>query len=308
MSKKIKIISAIVCASMLLAGCGRESSSTVDISNSEPSASGSAELIIEDGIVTGYTTAVGDIVIPDSVTQVGESAFELSKDITGVTISEGVTTIGSGAFERCSELEKVSFPTTLTTLGDWSFSGCWLETVELPDSVVAIYDTTFSSNRNIQVNYKGNTYGEEDLEELCKAICYNEDGLYVSEDGRLIDCFNTAEGTIVVPETVTIIDTGAFRQCDCLSEIILPEGLTEIGEEAFETCDSLTAITIPDSVTSIGANAFKYCEALMELTIPDGVTYMGDDVFDSCDDIAVTYKGITYTADNMDELYNAING
>jgi hypothetical protein len=72
-------------------------------------------------------------------------------------------------------------------------------------------------------------------------------------------------GRITFPDSLIIIDEGAFYECDNLTSIELPEGLETIGEEAFAYCPRLTQIVIPESVTEIADSAFDFHSA--DLTI-----------------------------------------
>ena len=66
-----------------------------------------AEYEIKKGILKKYNGSGGDVVIPDGVTKIGESAFEDCKDLASVVIPNGVTKIGNGAFWGCKYLTKV---------------------------------------------------------------------------------------------------------------------------------------------------------------------------------------------------------
>ena len=66
----------------------------------------------------------------------------------------------------------------------------------------------------------------------------------------------------VIPNSVTSIESNAFRDCDGLTSITIPNSVTSIGDYAFSSCENLTSITIPNSVTSIGNNAFRDCNNL----------------------------------------------
>ena len=57
------------------------------------------------------------IIIGDSVTTIGNSAFSDCSSLTSVTIPNGVTTIGDNAFENCSSLTSVTIPNSVTTIG-----------------------------------------------------------------------------------------------------------------------------------------------------------------------------------------------
>ena len=61
---------------------------------------------------------VTDLVIPDSVTSVGNNAFVYCNSLTSVTIGKGVTSIGDSAFEYCSSLTSVTIGSGVTSIGD----------------------------------------------------------------------------------------------------------------------------------------------------------------------------------------------
>ena len=73
----------------------------------------------------GCSSAVnGEIVIPNSVTSIGNSAFWDCTGLTSVTIPDSVTSIGDRAFSYCSGLTSVTIPNSVPNIGDCAFKGC----------------------------------------------------------------------------------------------------------------------------------------------------------------------------------------
>ncbi len=77
--------------------------------------------------------------------------------------------------------------------------------------------------------------------------------------------------SIVIPDTVTIIESEAFRECDCLEKVTLSKQLKIIDDEAFYSCESLAYIDLPGSLKNIGDRAFDYCKSLTTIELPDNV-------------------------------------
>ena len=74
----------------------------------------------------------------------------------------------------------------------------------------------------------------------------------------------TSLTSVVIPESVTMIDYNAFAYCTSLTSGVIPEGVTEIGFGAFDNCN-LTSVVIPASVKSIAYNAFgEHVEIIRE--------------------------------------------
>ena len=67
---------------------------------------------------------VKDLVIPNSVTSIGDLAFYDCSGLTSVTIPNSVTSIGDYAFWGCSGLTSVTIPNSVTSIGWGAFSGC----------------------------------------------------------------------------------------------------------------------------------------------------------------------------------------
>ena len=81
-------------------------------------------LTIENGIVIDCNTDVTDVVIPNSVTSIGVSAFEGCFNLKTVTIPNGVTFIGDGAFAYCKSLKSIIIPNGVTFIGYYAFAYC----------------------------------------------------------------------------------------------------------------------------------------------------------------------------------------
>lgn len=86
---------------------------------------------------------------------------------------------------------------------------------------------------------------------------------------------------VTLPDTITLIGSGAFWACG-LTNIVIPPGVTNIGPAALSQCSSLASVNIPNGVQNIGFSTFFECSNLTNITIPSGVTNIGDSAFDSC--------------------------
>ncbi len=87
---------------------------------------------------------VKDLVIPNSVTSIGQSAFRDCSGLTSVTIPGSVTSIGGDAFESCSGLTSVTIPNSVTSIGSEAFWDCsGLTSVTIPNSVTSIGNSAF---------------------------------------------------------------------------------------------------------------------------------------------------------------------
>jgi hypothetical protein len=64
------------------------------------------------------------VTIPNSVTYIGNYAFDGCSRLTSVTIPNSVTSIGYGAFAYCSSLTSVTIPSSVTSIGTYAFQSC----------------------------------------------------------------------------------------------------------------------------------------------------------------------------------------
>jgi len=90
-------------------------------------------------------------------------------------------------------------------------------------------------------------------------------------------------GHVVLPEGMTHLPDGAFRNRTTLVSVAFPRDLVSIGSKAFFGCTSLAAVILPDGLTSIGTGAFSCCSTLTTITLPlpDGLS-IGDGAFFGC--------------------------
>lgn len=191
-----------------------------------------------------------------------------------------VVEIGFWAFRENEDLKSVVIPEGITVIGADAFISCRnLRSVTLPDGLITISPSSFSSCKSLTDLTIPETV------ETIGSLAFDAAGLR----------------SIVVPNSVTLLGTGAFRSCENLESAILPENLTAIPDGLFHGCTNLSTIQIPSSVTSIKQNAFQYCRklsmvyfsnqlknieecafyecGLKEIELPEGLETIGKEAF-----------------------------
>lgn len=108
-------------------------------------------------------SALSEIVIPDTVTSIGNLAFAFS-GLLDITIPESVESIGYSAFGMCTGLKKVVIPESVTSLGDRAFANC--TRLERAEVYAQITDLQFRTFYNPVVPSAGNVYSETALTEI----------------------------------------------------------------------------------------------------------------------------------------------
>ena len=98
-----------------------------------------------DKLLVDYQGSNGDVVVPNSITQIYEYAFFNNTSLLTVTILSNITSIPDYAFAGCTGLTSITIPDSVTKIGDAAFYGCkGLTSITIPNSVTSIGSSAFS--------------------------------------------------------------------------------------------------------------------------------------------------------------------
>ena len=199
-------------------------------------------------------TNLTSVNIPDSVTSIGNYAFYGCSGMISITIPNSVTSIGNDAFSDCSGMISITIPNSVTSIGNDAFFNCTgLTSVNIPNAVTSIGYSAFYRVRHI--DYHGTATGSPWGARSMNGIT---DGDFVFSNiakDTLIAYIGTS-AAVTIPNSVISIGDNAFREYNNLTSVNIPNSVTHIGYQAFSQCYGLTSVNIPNAVTTIGSAAF----------------------------------------------------
>jgi len=196
---------------------------------------------LTDGAITSLS-ALGreqaTIVIPSSVTRIGNTVFANTANLRTVSFASGsqLTSIGNSAFQG-SALTSITLPASLTSIGSSAFfMARSLTSIHIPASVNYIGGMAFAMTDSLSTV----TFAPGSQLTTISWETFTSSGLT----------------SIALPPSITTIERHAFSATG-LTSFSIPPSVTTIGQMAFANTHYLTSITIPASVTVMESHIFS---------------------------------------------------
>lgn len=237
-----------------------------------------------------YETGISTFEMPETVTEIGDSAFYACKKMTSVAISGGVksinslvfsnctnldtvvflgeediTAIKSNAFNGCTKLANITIPKNITEIGVQAFKGCPIENVVIPDKVVTIGDSAFESNKALK--------------------------------------------TLTLSASIETIGNKAFKGCPLLETVVNPDpeacALKSLGSNVFENDTGLVSFAMPLNTKegqvktiSVGEFFFNGCTNLKSVELSASIKSL-DGIFSGCPNVEISFgEGSIYKSNS----------
>mgnify|MGYP000062660656 CR=1 FL=1 len=173
---------------------------------------------------------IHSVTIPQSVTSIGDRAFDGCSALTTLSLGEKIKTIGNCAFENCTSLTGVTIPQSVTSIGYYAFEGCTnLNPLTIKGPITSMGNYAFA----------GSTY----LTSL--TLCDD-----IQTIGNFAFLGSTSLKTVTLPKNLTSIGEYAFARCSELESITIPENVKTINPKTFADCSKLEYIILPAGLTT----------------------------------------------------------
>lgn len=290
------------------------------------------DFVIEKGITrignyafyeTGSFNKKKDLILPDTLKEIGSYAFDEMIFLENITIPEGVTKIEKNAF-YWTPLKNIVLPDSLEEIGDSAFSNCYaLESVTplLPSGLKKLGYGAFWGCSKLQSTLTipsglqqlgGNAF--YNCSEMKGSLKFPEN---INVGYSVFKNCSSLTGTVNIPGTmwagnyvhfedkppmpVMEIPFGCFEGCTGLTGVTIDEGIISIGSWSFYGCTGLDGELKIPTCCDIGSEAFKNCSSLDTLVfskrhpkndsgqyIYHYAIHIGDCAFENCSGLSGT--------------------
>ena len=241
----------------------------------------------------GTITNLEEIKLPDTITEIRDSAFEDLRALQKINIPSGVTDISYSLFKGDLNLKSIVLPENIKTIGDYAFYGTKIEKFNIPKSVTTIGAAAFSDCSNLK---------ELTIDSGNKNYTVKDNVLFTKNMKELISFCGQYRDEYIIPNGVEKIGEAAFEYSGSVNDITVddeknykglrkitfPNSLKVIDQYAFYECLTFKTINLPESLEYIGSYAFGasyYYVAHDGMTINIGkdVNYIGHAAFSAFD-------------------------
>lgn len=215
------------------------------------------------------------------VSQVAQNVFSQCSSLISISLPNTITAIGDRAFEGCSKLTSMDLSKTkTTTIGTSAFASCGnLGTIILPTTLTIIGTSAFKDDTNLR--------SVQNLEKTIVSIinknafleCKNLSSVKLPQtlstlgESAFEGCSNLTAVSGFENTAVKILEARTFANCSSLSTLSLARGLTEIRTEALIGCSILRNLDTLSTtkVTKIGVRALKDTAGLTSISLPTSI-------------------------------------
>lgn len=233
--------------------------------------------------IKGYTynenDSIKEIVIDDSVVDIGSEAFSSCKNLKKVTLPKNLKRIGRDAFSNCTSLEEIVIPDTVETISDRAFADCThLRKVVLPKNSVYLEQSIFTGCKNLV-----DITLPEDIEVIPTSFFLGCESLNITIPKSVYKvsyrAFEGCKSLTIFPAHVQIFEPECFKNCISLDHVNI-NNAKSLPNYMFCNCRSLSDIKSKQKLT-IGKGTFKGCVSLTK--IPNFIKDYNEFCFENCE-------------------------
>ncbi|MDO5397127.1 MAG: leucine-rich repeat protein [bacterium] len=262
-----------------------------------------------DIIIEGNTIAVGsyafdhcsNVIATDvSISTIGEYAFFYCGGKINLTILDTVQNIAKSSFECSTGLEKIVISSDVINIGKYAFSKCVADIVMSNNSVSVEEGAFWECSRLDFTNVTVTNIGVAAFSGASGRVEITFGNEMSNINPNVFRRYGGA-GNIIIPQTVTSIESGAFD--DCMADIEILSKTLEVGDYSFQNSFITTSEDL--YLTKIGQRSFYSCSGSFNVIIGEDITHIPSETFEYSGLTSIKIKGDVTNIE--EETFHACN-
>ena len=259
-------------------------------------------------------TALKSVSGAENVESVGNNAF-YSSGLTDISLPSLVT-VGDYSFYNAG-MSSIGDTPNLKSIGNAAFYYSKIGAITLPDSVSYIGNNAFYSCSNLKIYCNYNSYAHIyaqaknlNYELIDNLLTYGVTGgnIYIEKNTGFISKCDKSVISAIIPEIIGGVEIrgvgkNAFDGCTALTELILPDTITKIQSYGISNCDAIKTLRLPEGLTALESYAINGCDMVKSLELPESMTSIANSAIYRCSalkeltingSLAVPSKAVNY--------------